>query len=177
MPQDRRPPRLMGLMAPCSYSRLFFFNQLPTSNFIETPDFNSGKVFLKDQSNIERHGLSWTRHMSICKQCTYHFQQNSVLCQKLEIILEDLGQRGQKSWLWLREAWNVSNVNFLEYWFLFQRLCTKAKQSPFPRNMEIVSNSWEWSCTLVKYWFDQQKTGLTHPFFQMSSGSKNFEAA
>ena len=31
-----RPPRLMGLMAPCSYSRLFFFNQLPTSNFIET---------------------------------------------------------------------------------------------------------------------------------------------
>ena len=29
--------RLMGLIAPCSYSRLFFFNQLPTSNFIETP--------------------------------------------------------------------------------------------------------------------------------------------
>ena len=24
-------------MAPCSYNRLFFFNQLPTSNFIETP--------------------------------------------------------------------------------------------------------------------------------------------
>ena len=36
MPPD--PPRLMGLTAPCSYSRFFFFNQLPTSNFIETPE-------------------------------------------------------------------------------------------------------------------------------------------
>ena len=36
MPPDP-PPRLMGLTAPCSYSRLFFFNQLPTSNFIKTP--------------------------------------------------------------------------------------------------------------------------------------------
>ena len=35
MPPD--PARLMGLTAPCSYSRLFFFNQLPTSNFIEAP--------------------------------------------------------------------------------------------------------------------------------------------
>ena len=34
------PRRLMGLTAPCSYSRLFFFNQLPTSNFIETPACN-----------------------------------------------------------------------------------------------------------------------------------------
>ena len=42
-PQTPPPPRLMGLMAPCSYSRLFFFNQLPTSNFIETP----GQVALK----------------------------------------------------------------------------------------------------------------------------------
>ena len=32
-----RPPRLRVLTAPCSYSRLFFSNQLPTSNFIETP--------------------------------------------------------------------------------------------------------------------------------------------
>ena len=31
-----RPPRLRGLTAPCSYSRLLFSNQLPTSNFIET---------------------------------------------------------------------------------------------------------------------------------------------
>ena len=36
MPPD--PPRLMDLTAPCSYSWLFFFNQLPTSNFIETPE-------------------------------------------------------------------------------------------------------------------------------------------
>ena len=35
MPPD--PPRLRGLTARCSYSRLFFPNQLPTSNFIETP--------------------------------------------------------------------------------------------------------------------------------------------
>ena len=35
MPPD--PPRLRGLTAPCSYSRLLFSNQLPTSNFIETP--------------------------------------------------------------------------------------------------------------------------------------------
>ena len=34
MPPD--PPRLRGL-TPCSYSRLLFSNQLPTSNFIETP--------------------------------------------------------------------------------------------------------------------------------------------
>ena len=34
-----RPPRLRGLTAPCSYSRLFFSNQLPTSNFIETPAY------------------------------------------------------------------------------------------------------------------------------------------
>ena len=33
-----RPPRLRVLAAPCSYSRLFFSNQLPTSNFIEAPD-------------------------------------------------------------------------------------------------------------------------------------------
>ena len=32
-----KPPRLRGLTAPCSYSRLLFSNQLPTSNFIETP--------------------------------------------------------------------------------------------------------------------------------------------
>ena len=32
-----RPRRLMGLVAPCSYSRLFSSSQLPTSNFIETP--------------------------------------------------------------------------------------------------------------------------------------------
>ena len=31
------PPRLRGLMPPYSYSRLFFSNQLSTSNFIETP--------------------------------------------------------------------------------------------------------------------------------------------
>ena len=31
-------PRLRGLTAPCSYSRLLFSNQLPTSNFIDTPD-------------------------------------------------------------------------------------------------------------------------------------------
>ena len=35
MPPD--VPRLMGLTAPCSYSRLFFSNQLSTSNFIEIP--------------------------------------------------------------------------------------------------------------------------------------------
>ena len=28
-----------------------------------------------------------------------------------------------------------------------------------------------------KNWFDQQETGLTHPFSQMSGGSKNLEAA
>ena len=37
MPPD--PPRLRGFIAPCSYSRLFFSNQLPTSKFIETPAF------------------------------------------------------------------------------------------------------------------------------------------
>ena len=31
------PPSLRGLTAHCSCSRLFFSNQLPTSNFIETP--------------------------------------------------------------------------------------------------------------------------------------------
>ena len=36
MPPD--PPRLRGFTGPCSYSRLFFSNQLPTSNFIETPE-------------------------------------------------------------------------------------------------------------------------------------------
>ena len=41
------PPRLMGLMAPCSYSRLFFFNQLPTSNFIETPAVPKGQASRK----------------------------------------------------------------------------------------------------------------------------------
>ena len=35
MPPD--PPRLRGLTAPCSCRRLFSSNQLPTSNFIETP--------------------------------------------------------------------------------------------------------------------------------------------
>ena len=34
--QDR--PRLRGMTAPCLYSRLLFSNQLPTSNFIETPE-------------------------------------------------------------------------------------------------------------------------------------------
>ena len=34
MPPD--PPRLRGLTAPCSYSRLLFSSQLPTSNIIET---------------------------------------------------------------------------------------------------------------------------------------------
>ena len=33
-----RPPQVNGLTVPCSYSRLFFFNQLTTSNFIETPE-------------------------------------------------------------------------------------------------------------------------------------------
>ena len=33
-----RPARLRVLTAPCSYSWLFFSNQLPTSNFIETPE-------------------------------------------------------------------------------------------------------------------------------------------
>jgi len=32
MPPD--PPRFRGLKAPCPYSRLFFFNQLPAPNFI-----------------------------------------------------------------------------------------------------------------------------------------------
>ena len=31
------PPRLRGQTAPCSYSRLFFSNQLPISNFVEPP--------------------------------------------------------------------------------------------------------------------------------------------
>ena len=37
MPPD--PPRLRGLAASFLYSRLFFPNQLPTSNFIETPAY------------------------------------------------------------------------------------------------------------------------------------------
>ena len=32
------PPRLRGTTAPCLYSWLLFSNQLPTSNFIETPE-------------------------------------------------------------------------------------------------------------------------------------------
>ena len=46
MPPD--PPRLMGLTVPCSQSRLFSFNQLPTLNFIETPglDFRDGSLSL-----------------------------------------------------------------------------------------------------------------------------------
>ena len=35
MPPD--PPRLRGPTTPCSYSRLFFPTQLPTSHFIESP--------------------------------------------------------------------------------------------------------------------------------------------
>ena len=35
-----RPPRLRDLTTPCSYSRLLFSNQLPTSNFIETPGYS-----------------------------------------------------------------------------------------------------------------------------------------
>ena len=34
----RMPPDPHRLTATCSYSRLFFSNQLPTSNFIETLD-------------------------------------------------------------------------------------------------------------------------------------------
>ena len=51
------PPRLRGLMAPCSYSRLLFSNQLPTSNFIETPDYK-----LKCSSN---HFMIFTNHQCI----------------------------------------------------------------------------------------------------------------
>ena len=36
-PSPPTPTRLRGLTAPCSHSRLLFSNQLPTSNFIETP--------------------------------------------------------------------------------------------------------------------------------------------
>ena len=36
-PCPQTPLGLRGLMAPCSYSRLLFSNQLPTSYFIETP--------------------------------------------------------------------------------------------------------------------------------------------
>ena len=38
MPPD--PARLRGLTAPFSYSQLLLSNQLPTSNFIESPGFH-----------------------------------------------------------------------------------------------------------------------------------------
>ena len=44
MPLD--PSRLRGLTASCSYSRLFFSNQLPTSNFIETPARRSTNMYV-----------------------------------------------------------------------------------------------------------------------------------
>ena len=37
MPPD--PPSKRGLAAPCQYRRLLFSNWLPTSNFIETPEY------------------------------------------------------------------------------------------------------------------------------------------
>ena len=40
-----RPPRLRGLTAPWSCHRLLFFNQLPTSNFIETPEHDVYALF------------------------------------------------------------------------------------------------------------------------------------
>ena len=40
-----RPPRLRGLMVPCLYSWLLFSNQLPTSNFIETPAYSESKAW------------------------------------------------------------------------------------------------------------------------------------
>ena len=45
MPPD--PPRLRGLVEPWLYSRLFFPNQLPTSNFIETPVYYIGREIEK----------------------------------------------------------------------------------------------------------------------------------
>ena len=42
------PPRLRGLTAPCLYSRFLFSNQLPSSNFIETPGFELPKVLCVD---------------------------------------------------------------------------------------------------------------------------------
>ena len=44
---EPRLPRLR-LMAPCSYSRLFFSNQLPTSNFIETHDSYFSLTYKQD---------------------------------------------------------------------------------------------------------------------------------
>ena len=40
-------PNLRGLRDPCSYSQLFFTNQLPTLNFIESPE-KSFSLRLKD---------------------------------------------------------------------------------------------------------------------------------
>ena len=52
-------PRLMGLMAPCSYSRLFFFNQLPTSNFIETPGVTCSVLWMNRALTSTEFSCPW----------------------------------------------------------------------------------------------------------------------
>ena len=57
----------MGLTAPCSYCRLFFFNQLPTSNFIETP------VFYHSKNNVQNNVkfVSLYHHVTIILYLIY----------------------------------------------------------------------------------------------------------
>ena len=47
-----RPPKVK-VMAPCSYSRLFFSNQLPTSNFIETPALKIPSFDGQESENVK----------------------------------------------------------------------------------------------------------------------------
>ena len=68
MPPD--PPRLRGQTAPCSYGRLFFSNQLPTSNFIETPALEICNLINVVMHEIQYAGLQATL-------------QGSCLCLKL----------------------------------------------------------------------------------------------
>ena len=54
------PCWLRGSTVPCSYSRLFFSNQLPTSKFIETPGDNNISLEFQQQC--------WHQHFSVKKK-------------------------------------------------------------------------------------------------------------
>ena len=84
MPPD--PPRLWGLTAPCSYSRLLFSNQLPTSNFIETPARFCSKVRLRQNDSQENDFTPMFIFMQIKLIHINNFEHGPALKSEVRVI-------------------------------------------------------------------------------------------
>ena len=143
MPPD--PPGLRGQTASCSYGRLLFSNQLPTSNFIETPD----------------NAYFWAILWFINAFCfiflffsTRGINRNFVLSQNgvcgiegTNMVNAEYCDRHYRTWY--KDNWEFLSNSDQKSWFLRKTRCSRLE---IARKCQFSKSTVAWRCRACMLW-------------------------